>query len=241
MKIAIKTDKLTKKFKNRTAVNSLDLTVGEGELLALLGVNGAGKTTTIKLLTGLVAPTSGRATILGAELKDIGSVLKHINQSPQETAIAPNLTVAENLVFIARVYGLDKTTAAQRSEEMLDRFDLTARAKDKANRLSGGLKRRLSIAMALITAPKLLFLDEPTLGLDVIARRELWELIEKLKGSVTVILTTHYLEEAETLADRVAVMAAGSLHAAGTTRELTALTRTASLEDAFVKLAKETV
>ena len=240
MRTAITTSGLTKRFKNRTAVDSLDLTVQEGELLALLGVNGAGKTTTIKLLTGLLPPTEGRATVLGAELKDIKKVIKQINQSPQETAIAPNLTVAENLVFMARVYGLG-AAAKQRSLEMLERFGLTARAKDKAAKLSGGLKRRLSIAMALITTPKLLFLDEPTLGLDVIARRELWETIERLKGSVTVILTTHYLEEAEALADRVAVMAAGKLRAVGTAGELTAMTKTASLEDAFIKLAKETV
>lgn len=236
--IAIQTTNLTKKFQDKTAVNSLNLSINQGELFALLGVNGAGKTTTIKMLTCLISPTSGDATLLGDSIVSNHHVVKEkINVSPQETAVARNLSVKENLELIAQIYGFGKKAVDIKVEEMLTTFNLTEVSKDKAKTLSGGTQRRLSIAMALISNPKILFLDEPTLGLDVIARRELWIAIEKLKGSITIILTTHYMEEAEALSDRIGVIAKGELKAVGTVAELIAETNSKTLEDAFVSLA----
>jgi len=237
---AIQTVELKKTFGAKTAVDGLNLSIEEGELFSLLGVNGAGKTTTIRMLSCLLKPTSGDARMLGDSILENPQAVKaKINVSPQETAIARNLTVRENLELIARMYGSDKPTAKQQAEEMLLAFSLEEIAKDKAKTLSGGMQRRLSIAMALISNPKILFLDEPTLGLDVLARRELWTAIEKLRGKVTIILTTHYMEEAEALSDRIGVMAKGRLTAVGTAAELMQQTGTKSLEDAFVALATE--
>lgn len=231
---AIETRKLSKSYGDICAVKELDLEVNEGELFALLGVNGAGKTTTIKILSGLTEPTGGDFSILGrSKMEDIKPL---INVSPQETAVAPNLTVRENLEFICGIYGFDRTESRARAAAMLEEFSMEEVARQKAKTLSGGWQRRLSIAMALISRPKLLFLDEPTLGLDVIARRELWQIIEKLKGRVTVILTTHYLEEAEALSDRLAVMTKGHLAAVGTASELKAKAGCDNFEDAFVAL-----
>lgn len=236
--IAIQTTNLAKKFQDKLAVNSLNLSINQGELFALLGVNGAGKTTTIKMLTCLSSPTSGDATLLGNSIVSNPQAVKEkINVSPQETAVARNLSVKENLELIAKIYGFDKRAIAIKVEEMLMAFSLTEVSKDKAETLSGGMQRRLSIAMALISNPQILFLDEPTLGLDVIARRELWAAIEKLKGSITIILTTHYMEEAEALSDRIGIMAKGKLKAVGTVSELMAKTNTRTLEEAFVSLA----
>lgn len=236
--IAIQTRNLTKRFDEKTAVHSLNLSIEQGELFALLGVNGAGKTTTIKMLTCLTSPTSGDALLLGNSIVSNPQAVKEtINVSPQETAVAPNLSVKENLELIAQIYGFDKKTVDSKEEEMLCTFSLTEVANNKAKTLSGGMQRRLSIAMALISDPQILFLDEPTLGLDVIARRELWTAIEKLKGRITIILTTHYMEEAEALSDRIGIMAKGRLKAVGTAAELMAKTNTGSLEDAFVLLA----
>lgn len=235
---AIQTVNLTKKFKDKTAVNSLNLSIEQGELFALLGVNGAGKTTTIKMLSCLTTPTDGDAILLGNSiLTQAQSVKEKINVSPQETAVAPNLTVRENLDLVAKIYGCDKKSAARKTDEMLAAFSLQEVAKNKAKTLSGGMQRRLSIAMALISEPSILFLDEPTLGLDVLARRELWKEIEKLKGNITIILTTHYLEEAQALSDRIAIMSKGELKAVGTAKELMAKTGTDNLEDAFVAFA----
>lgn len=234
--IAIQTSALTKKYKDLTAVNSLDLAIGEGELFALLGVNGAGKSTLIKMLSCLAEPTSGDAKIFGHSIiTEAHEVKKLINVSPQETAVAPNLSVRENLEFIAGIYGAKNPweSASREIEEM----GLSSVAGKKAKTLSGGWQRRLSIAMALISEPKLLFLDEPTLGLDVIARRELWSVIKKLRSRTTVILTTHYLEEAESLSDRIGIMSHGSLVACGTAEELVALSGKENFEDAFVALA----
>lgn len=236
--IAIQTKNLTKKFEEKIAVDSLNLSIEQGELFALLGVNGAGKTTTIKMLTCLCRPTDGDAILLGNSIVSNPHAVKEtINVSPQETAVAPNLSVKENLELIAQIYGFDKKTVDIKVEEMLRTFGLTEVYKNKAKTLSGGMQRRLSIAMALITNPQILFLDEPTLGLDVIARRELWTAIENLKGSITIILTTHYMEEAEELSDRIGIMAKGKLKAVGTAVELMAMTNTESLENAFVSLA----
>ena len=233
---ARETSALTKKYKDLTAVNALDLTIGEGELFALLGVNGAGKSTLIKMLSCLAKPTSGDARIFGHSIiTESHEVKKLINVSPQETAVAPNLSVRENLEFIAGIYGAKNPweSASREIEEM----GLSSVAGKKAKTLSGGWQRRLSIAMALISEPKLLFLDEPTLGLDVIARRELWSVIKKLRSRTTVILTTHYLEEAESLSDRIGIMSHGSLVACGTAEELVALSGKENFEDAFVALA----
>lgn len=222
-----------------TAVEGLDLTIGAGEFFALLGVNGAGKTTTIKMLSCLTRPTAGDAQLLGYSIRtQADQVKRFLAVSPQETAIAPNLTVRENLEFMAGIHGLPKAEARARAAEMMETLGLAPVAKQRAKTLSGGWQRRLSIALALVSRPKILFLDEPTLGLDVLARRELWRIMETLKGQVTVILTTHYLEEAEALSDRIGVMAAGRLRAVGTVPELLAQTGAGSLEDAFVTLAE---
>lgn len=232
---AIAIQHLRKTYGSLTAVEDLSLEIRQGEFFALLGVNGAGKTTTIKMLSGLTVPDSGDALLLGKSIVSQPEEVKPmLGVSPQETAVAPNLSVLENLAFMAAVYGASDPRA--KAEEMLKLLGLSPVAKQKAKTLSGGWQRRLSIAMALISEPKLLFLDEPTLGLDVIARRELWHIIEGLKGRVTVILTTHYLEEAEALSDRLAVMAKGRLTAVGTASELMAKAGCDKFEDAFVTL-----
>jgi ABC-2 type transport system ATP-binding protein len=238
--IAIQTKALTKRYKDRLAVNALDLSIEQGELFALLGVNGAGKTTTIKMLSCLTRPTSGDAFLLGdSVLSNPDAVKKKINISPQETAVAGNLSVKENLELVAGIYGSDAKTAQSKTNEMLSTFGLSEIAQHKAKTISGGMQRRLSIAMALISHPRILFLDEPTLGLDVFARRELWSAIEKLKGEITIILTTHYMEEAEALSDRIGIMTRGRLQDVGTSAELIAKTGTKTFEDAFIALASE--
>lgn len=238
--IAIQTLDLTKTYKDKIAVNKLNLSINQGELFSLLGVNGAGKTTTIKMLCCLSKPTSGDATLLGDSIiKNPTGVKQKINVSPQETAVAPNLTVRENLELIAGIYGSNKKEAAKKAQETIESFELTEIENSKAKTLSGGWQRRLSIAMALISNPEILFLDEPTLGLDVLARRELWSIIEKLKGKVTIILTTHYLEEAEALSDNIAIMARGHLKAVGTAKDLMAKANKDNFEDAFIALASE--
>lgn len=235
---AIQTKELTKRYGEKTAVDALDLTVKQGELFALLGVNGAGKTTTVKILSGLLAPTSGDAEILGYSLvSQTQEVKSRINLSPQETAVAPKLTARENLELIAGIYGSTRKEAKEKAAAMLEEFHMQEVAGQRAGTLSGGWQRRLSIAMALISEPQILFLDEPTLGLDVLARRELWSIIEKLKGRVTVILTTHYMEEAASLADRVAILAHGRLRLCGTVQEILDAAGETDFENAFIKLA----
>ena len=237
---AIKTTCLTKRYKDITAVSGLNLTVRKGEMYALLGVNGAGKSTAIKMLSCLTRPDEGDAEILGKSIiKDSCEVKKIISVSPQETAVAVKLSVRENLEFIAKIYGAKGADARRKANEMIESFEMESIAKQKAGTLSGGWQRRLSIAMALISEPKVLFLDEPTLGLDVLARRELWSVIEGLKGKITIILTTHYLEEAEALSDRIGIMAKGKLKAEGTAAELKALAGADDFEEAFVQIAGE--
>ena len=233
---AIETKKLTKKYKDKLAVNNLDLKIKEGELFALLGVNGAGKTTTIKMLSGLIMPTSGDITIEGMNMKkDVFKIKEILIVSPQETAIAPNLTVKENLEFMAGVYQINNKE--DKINELIKQFKLNEVINKKAKTLSGGWQRKVSIAISLINDPKILFLDEPTLGLDVIARKELWKVIEGLKGKKTIILTTHYMEEAESLSDRIGIMANGNLIDVGTSKELIKKTKTKNFEDAFVSIA----
>jgi len=238
--IAIQTIDLTKKYKEKIAVNSLNLTIEQGELFALLGLNGAGKTTTIKMLSCLTKPTNGDAMILGnSVISNPMKVKELINVSPQETAVAPSLTVRENLEFIARIYGNDKKRSKQKVEDIISSLELSSIAEEKAKVLSGGWQRRLSIAMALISEPQILFLDEPTLGFDVIARRELWNVIKRLKSKITIILTTHYLEEAESLSDRIGVMAKGELRAIGTPNELITQTNAENLKMPLLHLQEK--
>ncbi len=237
---AIKATELVKQYKNLTAVDKLHLEIGQGELFSLLGVNGAGKTTTIKMLTGLTKPSGGDALVGGYSIiKQPKQVKQLIGVSPQETAVAPNLSVKENLELICGIHGFSKQKTELKIKEFSTQFALEPVLNRKAGKLSGGFQRRVSIAMALISEPEILFLDEPTLGLDVIARHELWDVISSLKGNVTIILTTHYMEEAEALSDRIGIMKSGSLLAVGTVKELTEKAGTNDFETAFVSIVKE--
>ena len=239
---AIKTNKLVKRYKNLTAVDRLDLEIQQGELFSLLGVNGAGKTTTIKMLSCLTKPTDGDAVVGGYSItKQPEKIKRLIGVSPQETAVAPNLSVKENLQLICGIHGFSKEKTKEKIKELVEKFSLDDVLLRKADKLSGGLKRRVSIAMALISEPQILFLDEPTIGLDVIARHELWETIRALKGNITIILTTHYMEEAKTLSDRIGIMKSGKLLAVGTVDELNAKAKTNNFEAAFVSIVKEGV
>ena len=237
---AIKTVGLIKKYKDVIAVNNLDLEVKQGELFSLLGVNGAGKTTTIKMLSCLVKPTKGDAYLNGNSIvSSVDDVKKIIGVSPQETAVAPNLSVKENLELMCGIHGFSKEKKIAKVAELSEQFDLGSIEKKKAGKLSGGWQRRLSIAMALISEPEILFLDEPTLGLDVIARSELWDTIRLLKGKITIILTTHYMEEAEALSDRIGIMKGGELLMVGTAEELKEKAGCDKFENAFVAIVKE--
>ena len=231
---------LVKKYKNLTAVDGLDLEIHKGELFSLLGVNGAGKTTTIKMLSCLTVPTDGDATVGGYSIrKEAEKVKGLIGVSPQETAVAPGLSVRENLELICGIHGFSKEKSDAKIKELSERLNLDSILTRRAGKLSGGWQRRVSIAMALISEPEVLFLDEPTLGLDVLARSELWELIQLLKGKVTIILTTHYMEEAEALSDRIGIMKDGRMLAIGTADELMKKTETDRFENAFIKIIKE--
>ena len=233
---SIETSKLTKKYKNKIAVDGINLQIKKGELFALLGTNGAGKTTTIKMLSGIILPTSGNIKIENMNMdNEVFKIKEILNISPQETAVAPNLTVKENLEFMAGVYQIKNKD--NKINKLIKDFKLEEILNKKAKTLSGGWQRRLSIAISLINDAKVLFLDEPTLGLDVIARKELWKIINELKGKMTIILTTHYMEEAESLSDRIGIMANGKLVDVGTSEELIKKTKTNNFEDAFVFIA----
>ena len=237
---AIKIENLTKKYKDTVAVDNLSLTVLKGELFSLLGVNGAGKTTTIKMLSCLTRPTEGDAFVGGYSVtKESEQVKRLIGVSPQETAVAPGLSVKENLELICGIHGFSKEKTSAKIRELSEQFALADVLNRKAGKLSGGWQRRVSIAMALISEPKILFLDEPTLGLDVIARHELWEIIRSMKGKITIILTTHYMEEAEALSDCIGIMKNGILLAVGTVDELNERAGTNDFEAAFVSIVKE--
>ena len=239
---AVKTVGLCKSFKDVTAVDHVDLSVQKGELFSLLGINGAGKTTTIRMLCGLTKPTEGDAFLLGDSIVTSPSRAKaHIAVSPQETAAAPNLTVRENLELMCGVYGFDRARTEQRIKDMTAHFRFEEVLGKKSAKLSGGWQRKLSIAMALVGEPEVLFLDEPTLGMDVIARAQLWELIRALKGKTTIFLTTHYMEEAEALSDRIGIMRDGKLLTVGTADELKAKTGKEKFEDAFIAVVTEAV
>ena len=237
---AIKTMGLTKQYKNITAVDKLNLEIQQGELFSLLGVNGAGKTTVIKMLSCLTKPAGGDAIVGGYSItKEPEQVKRLIGVSPQETAVAPNLSVKENLELICGIHGFSKEKAEKKIRELDQLFALDTVLQRKAGKLSGGWQRRVSIAMALISEPQILFLDEPTLGLDVIARHDLWEVIRSLKGKITIILTTHYMEEAQALSDRIGIMKSGRFLAAGTVEELNAKVNTNDFETAFISIVKE--
>lgn len=236
---AIKADNLTKKYKDVTAVDALNLTVEQGELFSLLGVNGAGKTTTIKMLTCLTRADHGDAFLLGRSIvSDAPGVKELIGVSPQETAVAPNLTVKENLELMCGIHGFSRERQREKTEELSLQFDLSSVLNKKAGKLSGGWQRRLSIAMALIGEPRILFLDEPTLGLDVLARSDLWGIIRSLKGKITILLTTHYMEEAQALSDRIGILKDGRLLALGTAEEFMKQTKTERFEEAFIAIVK---
>jgi len=229
-------DNVCKNYKSKKALNNVSLSIKQGELFGLLGVNGAGKTTLIKILCGLTRKTSGTITINNFNLdKEIDKIKEIIDISPQETSVANNLTVKENLEFFANIYNNNDTKTIN---EIVDIFNLSEVLNQRAKTLSGGYKRRLSIAIALISKPKILFLDEPTLGLDVFARRELWTIIKKLQKNITIILTSHYLEEIENLCDRVAILSNGELLKTGTIEEIKQITNTQNFEDAFIKLVE---
>lgn len=236
---AIKIEGLTKKYKDVVAVDGLHLTVNRGELLSLLGVNGAGKTTTVKMLSCLTKPTEGDAFLLGKSITgETAAVKSMIAVSPQETAVAPGLSVKENLTLICGIHGFAKEKREEKIRQLGELLGLETVLGKKAGKLSGGWQRRLSIAMALISEPEILFLDEPTLGLDVIARSDLWDLIKTLKGTVTIILTTHYMEEAEALSDRIAIMKDGKLLLCDTADKIKEAAGTDSFEQAFVRIVK---
>ncbi len=236
---AIRTVDLTKQYKDITAVDKLNLQIKQGEMFSLLGVNGAGKTTTVKMLSCLTQPTGGDAFLNGKSIcADSAAVKSLIAVSPQETAVAPGLSVYENLELMCGVYGFTKTKSRVKITELTKLLGLDAVLKKKAGRLSGGWQRRLSIAMALISEPDILFLDEPTLGLDVLARSDLWDLIRSLKGRITIILTTHYMEEAEAFSDRIAIMKNGRLLVCGTAGEIKKMADTDNFEQAFVRIVK---
>ena len=239
---AIKTMELVKQYKDITAVDRLLLEIEQGELFSLLGVNGAGKTTTIKMLSCLTKPTGGDAIVGGYSIiKEPEQVKRLIGVSPQETAVAPNLSVKENLELICGIHGFSKEKTQVKISELDSQFALNTVLHRKAGKLSGGWQRRVSIAMALISEPQILFLDEPTLGLDVIARHDLWDTIRSLKGKITIILTTHYMEEAEALSDRIGIMKGGRLLAAGTVKELKDMAGTGDFETAFLSIIKESI
>ena len=236
---AIEIRNLTKKYKDTTAVDNLNLSIKRGELFSLLGVNGAGKTTTIKMLSCLTAPTSGDAFLNGKSIiSEPQSTKSQIAVSPQETAVAPALSVKENLELICGIHGFEKSAQKEKVEELTKLLGLDSVLNKKAGKLSGGWQRRLSIAMALISEPEILFLDEPTLGLDVIARSDLWDIIRALKGKVTIVLTTHYMEEAEALSDRIAIMKDGKLLICETSEKIKEIAKTDSFEEAFIRIVK---
>ena len=235
MTAAIELQGLSKRYKEKVAVSPMTLTINQGELFGLLGVNGAGKTTVLNMLSGLTKPTSGDALVLGHSLsKELPSIRGLLAVSPQETSIAPNLSVRENLLLMARIHGFSKEKSIEKTDALISQFSLQPYEHQRGKKLSGGWQRKLSIAMALIADPKILFLDEPTLGLDIISRRELWAMINKLRETTTIVLTTHYLEEAESLCDRICIMKDGEIKALGTVDELLTTASKENFEDAFV-------
>lgn len=222
MSIAIETKSLTKTYGPLTAVDHISFEVQEGEVFAFLGPNGAGKTTTVRLLTGLARPTVGNARVLGLDLRrELPRIKKQVGVVPERSNLYDELSARDNLIFMGQLYGVPRAERAQRADDLLHRFRLEEKKDVPFAHLSRGMKRALTIAAALIHRPRLLFLDEPTVGLDVVSARGLRALIERLREEgVTIFLTTHYLEEAERLADRVALIVCGRIVALDTVEGL---------------------
>lgn len=229
---------LVKKYQDVYAVNDLCLQVKKGELFGVLGPNGAGKTTTINILCGLLKPTSGFAQVCGYDAqKEAAKVKEIIGLCPQETAIYPYLTGAENIDLFGNLHGMNKRALKERRGQILEKMGLAEEAKKKAGKYSGGMKRRLSLSLALIHDPKIAFLDEPTVAMDPQSRHAVWDFIRELKQQgKTIILTTHYMEEAEELCDRIGIIDQGKLIALGAPNELSKQHETRNLEEVFIKL-----
>jgi ABC-2 type transport system ATP-binding protein len=239
MKNAIITiSNLTKIYKNISAVNHITFDVKQGEIFGFLGPNGAGKTTTIKMLTGLIQPTEGTATIQGKDIRtQIVQIKKIIGVVTEDSNMYDELSVLDNLRFVGQLYGVSKVDREKRIRELLNRFDLESKGEAKFATLSKGMKRKVTIAAALIHSPQVVFLDEPTTGLDVLSARILRSMIKELKAlGVTIFLTTHYIEEAEQLCDRVAILVNGAIKTVDTPRNLIATTNSKYLEEAFIEI-----
>jgi ABC-2 type transport system ATP-binding protein len=240
----IQVQHLTKRFGEFTAVNDISFEIAAGEIVAFLGPNGAGKTTTIKMLTTLLKPTSGRIEIDGLDPdKNPNEVRKRFGIVFQDPSLDDELTAWENMEMHGALYQVPRRVRAERTEKLLNLFELWERRKEPVKRFSGGMKRRLEIARGLLHTPRILFLDEPTLGLDPQTRNQLWTQVRKLNAEerVTVFLTTHYMEEAERVAQRVAIIDHGRIIAQGTPQELKQQTGAESLEQAFLKLTGSTI
>ena len=233
---AIVTENLVKKFEDVTAVDGISLQVKKGELFGLLGPNGAGKTTAINILCGLTKPTSGVAKVGGYDVqRETGTVKELIGVCLQETAIYPYLTGAENMELFGDLYAMNKETLRKRRDLLLENVGLTSDAKRRTAKYSGGMKRRLSLILALIHDPQIAFLDEPTVAMDPQSRRAVWDFIKGLKkNGKTIILTTHYMEEAEELCDRVGIIDHGKLIALGSPEELISKHKVKNLEEVFI-------
>jgi len=235
---AIVIENLTKKFEDVTAVDGLSLVVDKGELFGLLGPNGAGKTTTINILCGLLEPTTGSVKVGGHDAQKEPNMIKElIGVSPQETAVYPQLTGRENIELFANLHTMPKEKLKRNVDELLQRLSLRDHAKRKAGKYSGGMMRRINIAMALVHDPEIAFLDEPTVGMDPQSRRAVWDFIRELrKQNKTVLLTTHYMEEAEELCDRIGIIDNGKLISLGTPQGLNEQFKVKNLEEVFLQL-----
>jgi ABC-2 type transport system ATP-binding protein len=238
--VAVETQGLRKVFGSLVALEGLDLTIRRGEVFGLLGPNGSGKTTTIRMLTGLMAPTEGRASVVGFDVATQAEKLRRrIGYMSQRYGLYDDLTVAENVRFYAGLYGIAGSDGAQRVRAQMADFQLDGRARQLAGTLSGGWKQRLALACATTHRPAMIFLDEPTAGVDPASRRLFWERIYSLAESgTTILVTTHYMDEAERC-QRLAFLSRGQLIALGTPQEVTARFQAASIEDVFISLQRQ--
>lgn len=236
-------ENVVKKFEDVIAVNGVSLKVAEGELFGLLGPNGAGKTTIVNILCGLLKPTSGHVIVGGFDVQEESTRIKElIGVCPQETAVYPYLTGVENLELFGNLYALDRSTLRRRRDMLLEKMGLNQDAKRKVEKYSGGMKRRLSLIMALIHDPQIIFLDEPTVGMDPQSRRAVWDFMTELKReNKTIFLTTHYMEEAEALCNRVGIIDHGKLIALNSPRELISKNKVRNLEEVFIKFTGRSI
>jgi ABC-2 type transport system ATP-binding protein len=236
--VAVSIDCLTKDYDSLRAVDSLTLAIPEAEVFGLLGPNGSGKTTTINCLTGLLKPTRGTIRVLGLDVQAHGQEARKVmGVSPQETAVYPYLTGEENVRLFGELYSVPKAALRARVDYVLEKVGLLDEAKRRVSKYSGGMKRRVSIAMALVTDPKIVLLDEPTVGMDPQARRAVWDFILELRDEgKTIMLTTHYMEEAEELCDEVGIIDHGRLIELGSPGDLRSKYQARDLEDVFIRL-----